>query len=82
MLTDEGRRYILNEFLADISGIADIDYQKRIWILAEGPECDDFGETRCRFFGTASAILEEYKKFGGGIKVRLSDKAFNNVKVI
>jgi hypothetical protein len=63
MLTDEERRYILNEFLADIRGIADIDYQKRIWILGEGPECDDFGETRCRFFGTASAILEEYKKF-------------------
>jgi hypothetical protein len=58
------RQYILNEFLNNIAGISDKEYQKRIWIRAEGPECNDFDETACHFFQEGDGILEHYKDFG------------------
>ncbi|MBS0584864.1 MAG: hypothetical protein JSR76_01015 [Verrucomicrobia bacterium] len=36
----------------------------RAWVRAEGPECDNFDEICCRFFGTATGVLNEYKEFG------------------
>lgn len=64
MLTDEDRKYILNEFLRNIEHISDKDYQLRIWIHGEGPECDDFDETVCYFFENVDAILENYNDYG------------------
>jgi hypothetical protein len=63
MLTDEDRKYTLNEHLRNISHISDKEYQRRIWIRGEGPECDDFDETCCHFFDDGDPILDHYKDF-------------------
>jgi hypothetical protein len=63
MLTDEARRNIINQHLKNIHHISDKEYQKRVWIRGEGPECDDFDETVNYFFGEMDSILDEYKKF-------------------
>jgi len=63
MITDEDRRYILNEHLRNISHISDKEYQKRVWIRGEGPECDDFDETCCHFFDDGDPILDHYKDY-------------------
>jgi hypothetical protein len=64
MLTNENKKYILNEHLRNIYHISDKEYQRRIWIRGEGPECDDFDETCCHFFDDGDPILENYKDFG------------------
>jgi hypothetical protein len=58
------RKQILEGVLYDIACISDKEYQRRIWIHAEGPECGDFDEAVCRYSGSAESILEEYKKYG------------------
>lgn len=63
MLSDENRRYIIKQYLETIHHISDKEYQKRVWIRGEGPECDDFDETVNYFFGEIDSILEEYKDF-------------------
>jgi hypothetical protein len=63
-LTEEDRNYILREFLRDISHVSDKEYQTRIWIRGEGPECDDFTEIVCRYSNAAESILEEYEAYG------------------
>ena len=63
-LTEEDKKYILNEFLRSISHISDKEYQKRVWIRGEGPEVDDFDETICSFFDDGDPILERYKEYG------------------
>jgi len=63
-LTDENKRSIINGFLRNMLGIADKEYQNRIWIKGEGPECDDFDETVCDFFGDSDSIIKNYKDFG------------------
>jgi hypothetical protein len=63
MLTEEDKKYILNQFLINISGISDKEYQKRVWIRGEGPECDDFDETVCQFLDSWRFISEKYQDF-------------------
>ena len=63
-LSDEDKKNILNFFLENIAGISDVEYQKRVWIRGEGPECDDFDETVCFFFEDSDSILDNYKDFG------------------
>lgn len=58
------RKQILDEFLNDIADISDKEYQKRIWINAEGPECDDFTEIVCRYSNAAELIIEKYREYG------------------
>ena len=62
-LTEEDRKYILNEYLRNISHIASREYQKRVWISGEGPEVDDFDETVCHFFDDGDPILKKYKEY-------------------
>lgn len=63
MLTEENRRYILNEYLRIIHIISDKDYQRRVWILGESSG-SDFDEICCLFFGDiGDPILEHYKDF-------------------
>ena len=62
-LTEEDKKYILNEHLKHISCISDKEYQKRVWIYGEGPEVDSFDDTVCDFFITCDSILENYKGF-------------------
>jgi len=63
MLTDEDRKYILNELLRNIHHISDKEYQRRIWIRGEGPEAGDFTEAVCQFFDSGDPILDHYKDF-------------------
>jgi len=58
------RKQILISVLETINSISDKEYQKRVWILGEGPECDDFDEKCCNFFGDVDPLLENYKDFG------------------
>ena len=64
MQTDDDRRYVLDQFLNCIFGISDLEYQKRVWIRGEGPECDDFDETVCYFFDICDFILNKYPEYG------------------
>ncbi len=60
----KARQQILNNFLENLSGIANKDYQKRIWINAIGPECDDFEESFSDFFELGEYIFDNYKGYG------------------
>ena len=42
--------------------MSDQEYQERVWVRAEGPECDDI-EDACDFFDEGY-ILEKYQEFG------------------
>jgi hypothetical protein len=56
---------MLLNFLENIEGISDKEYQERIWIRGEGPECDAFDETCCDFFeGLDEDIIDNYKEYG------------------
>jgi hypothetical protein len=63
-LTAEERNYILKEFLRDLFHISNKEYQRRIWIRGEGPECDDFDELVCRYSSSADSIFTEREKYG------------------
>ncbi|NGX47818.1 MAG: hypothetical protein K1000chlam3_01203 [Chlamydiae bacterium] len=54
----------LNSFIENVGCIADEKYQERVWVRAEGPECDDIDDTVCDFFDDGDPILEKYKDFG------------------
>ena len=54
----EDRQYILNEHLKLISRISDKEYQIRIWIHAEGPECQSIDDVVCDFFDMGDFILK------------------------
>jgi hypothetical protein len=63
MLTNEEKKHILKEHLRIVEHISDKDYQRRIWINGEGPECDDLDETCCHFFDDGESIMENYRDF-------------------
>ncbi len=63
MLADENKKYILAEYLWIIHGISDKEYQRRVWIRGEGPECDSFDETCCGFFDDYNYVFENYKDY-------------------
>ena len=60
MLTDEQRKYILNEHLRNISHISNKEHQRRVWNGGEGP---DFSEACCHFFDDGDPILRHYRDF-------------------
>ena len=57
------KKKILNNHLETISGIADREYQERVWVRAEGPECDDYTESICHFFDDGDPIIENYQDY-------------------
>ena len=63
MINDVNKKQILNSFIENIACIADEKYQERVWVRAEGPECDDIDDTLCDFFDEGY-VLEKYKDFG------------------
>ena len=63
-LSDGDRKEILNGFIRIFTRIYNKEYQKRVWIEGKGPECDDFDDTVCDFFGISDSIIENYKVFG------------------
>ena len=62
MLTEERRKYVLNEHLGTIYVISDEEYHRRVWINGE-PIGVDFDEICCIFFEVCDPILEDYKDF-------------------
>lgn len=64
MTNEQIRKQILNSFLENLSGIADKEYQRRVWIRGEGPECDDFTEAVCDFFDLEEPIFEDTSAYG------------------
>lgn len=63
MIVDEKKR-VLNDFLKNIFALSSLEYQERIWVLREGPECSDFTEAVCCFFSRADFILEHREDYG------------------
>jgi len=63
-MTNIDREYILNSFLENIASASDTEYQKRVWIKGEGPECDDYDEFMNYFFDQGEFILKKYKSYG------------------
>lgn len=63
-MLDPDRKQILASCLDVISGISDVEYQKRVWIRGEGTKVDDYDETACNFFQDGNGIIEHYKDFG------------------
>jgi hypothetical protein len=57
------KKQILDTLLEIIWTISDKDYQRRIWIVGVGPECDSFDEAINEFSSIGNAIIEEYKDF-------------------
>ena len=62
-MMDQDRQQILNTFLRILEHISDLYYQRRVWILGEGPEVDDFDETACHFFQEGDGIIDEYTEY-------------------
>ena len=58
------RERTLKRLFEELEGISDKEYQRRVWIRGEGPECDDFGESVCRYSLLAESIFDEYKELG------------------
>ena len=63
-LSKEQMRHALNEYLRSISSIADLEYQERVWINNQGPECQAYDDAVCDFFDIGDPILDEYQNFG------------------
>ena len=61
---DENTSLLLHLFEA-IEEIADAEYQARVWVQGEGPECSSFVEAMCGFFDDAQAgyVLKNHKEF-------------------
>jgi hypothetical protein len=63
MTNDADKKQTLDSFIENIACISDEKYQERVWVQAEGPECDDIDDTVCNFFDE-DYILEKYRDFG------------------
>jgi hypothetical protein len=63
-ISEEGKKYRVKTLLETIEGISDKEYQKKVWIRGEGPECDDFCETVNNFSDDADPVLEDYRFYG------------------
>lgn len=55
---------MLDEYLRNISHFLDKEYQKRVWIFRNGPECQAFDDAVCDFFDIGRPILENREEFG------------------
>lgn len=58
------RNQILEEFLKNIVRLSDENYQERVWVKVEGPECNDIDDAVLDFFDDGDPILEKYRDFG------------------
>ncbi len=58
------RKQVLNSFLECIFCISDKEYQKRIWIEGQGPECSSFEDAVCDFFDLGESIFPNYEGYG------------------
>lgn len=64
LLTEIEKKQIIQSILTTISHAADKNYQQRVWINAEGPECEDFDDFVDIILHENGALIEKYKNFG------------------
>lgn len=64
MMSPEDKRYVLSELLRNIEHVADLEYQKRVWIEGRGPEVQDFDDFLELYVEDSEIIFPEYKSFG------------------
>lgn len=55
---------ILDNILDELSIIADLEYQQRVWVQVIGPECHFYDDVICNFFGPAKDVTSEYLRYG------------------
>lgn len=70
-LTDLEKKQIIESLIETISHAADKEYQRRVWIEGQGPECEDFDDFADIVIHENGALLKEYKSFG------ITDKQHN-----
>jgi hypothetical protein len=58
------KNHALINLLKIIDDISNKEYQKRVWVDGKGPECDDFDDTVCDFFGIGESIIEKHNILG------------------
>lgn len=63
MLDEETKNYVIQRLLKNIYSISDTEYQRRVWIRGEGPECSDYGETVCNFFSCMRGIISHCDEY-------------------
>lgn len=63
MISHAEKRQILDSFIENIACLSDKEYQERVWIRGDGPECDDIDETIADFFDE-DYVIKKYKDFG------------------
>ncbi len=64
MLSDEGRKAVVESLLDNLQSISDMSYIKRVWIEARGPEIDDYEETVNDYYSDVRDILSDWSYFG------------------
>jgi hypothetical protein len=64
MSIPENKKQFLDSFIQNIACLSDERYQQRVWVRAEGPECDDIDDAVCDFFDDGNPILEKYQEYG------------------
>lgn len=52
---------ILENILDEIRIIADLEYQRRVWVQGIGPECHFYDDVVCNFFWSAKDIINDMK---------------------
>ena len=55
---------VIKMILENIYVISDKEYQERVWIRGEGPECDSFCDTVNDFSNDVDPVLEDYQFYG------------------
>ncbi len=63
MINDARKKQSLDCFIENIARMSDKEYQERVWVRAEGPECDNIDENIGHFFDE-DYVLKKYKDFG------------------
>ena len=63
------RMEIIKNFVQQVlESFTDKKYQERVWIKAEGPECDSYTESMCAFFddfeGMFNELRRDYHQYG------------------
>ncbi len=62
-MNSDVKKQILESYIQNIACISNEDYQLRVWVRAEGPECDDIDDAVCDFFDD-DYVVEKYKDYG------------------
>ena len=57
MMKKENEKNLFKKFFSVVSSIADRNYQKTVWVEAQGPEVGDFDELCIALFSSCDSIM-------------------------